>query len=146
MTIDIEDFRRYLAGLDKEVRQRLLRILPTKLGNIAVRMFKQNFQDEGFFGKRWQEVKRRGTKGAAGRRKILTGPNGDLGRSIQMKTGEGEVTIHSDLPYSEAHNEGTANAGRSHNVRIPQRQFMGKHPDLTKALEKKIKEELGRTK
>lgn len=128
------------------MRRQLSRDLPKKIGNLAVRMFKENFQKEGFFGRAWKEVKRRlqGAKGAAGRRKILTGPTGNLGRSVQFIPRDGSVTIESDLPYAEAHNAGTSNAGRSHNVRIPQRQFIGEHPDLTAAIEKKITEEISK--
>lgn len=140
----IQDFSHHLKGLKEELQRQLSRGLPKKVGNIAVRMFKKNFQKESFFGRAWQEVKRRiqGVKGAAGKRKILTGPTGNLGRSIQFIPRDGFVTIESDLPYSEAHNEGTTNAGRSHNVRIPQRQFIGESPELTAAIEKKIEDEI----
>ena len=36
--------------------------LPDILGQAAVDAFKQNFQDEGFFGSGWQEVKRVGPR------------------------------------------------------------------------------------
>lgn len=140
----IQDFSHHLKDLERELQRKLQRDLPKKLGNLAVRMFKENFQGEGFFGRAWKEVKRRimGAKGAAGKRKILTGPTGNLGRSIQYTPHDGYVVVHSDLPYAEAHNEGTSNAGRSHNVRIPQRQFIGEDPKLTAAIEKKITEEI----
>lgn len=137
----IQDFSKHLEGIRWSLRLQLERDLPKKIGNLAVRMFKNNFQKEGFFGKKWKEVQRRGTKGAAGRHKILTS-SGNLGRSIQATPGDGYVTVYSDLPYAEAHNEGTNNAGRRHNVRIPQRQFMGESKELTEAIEKKIKEEI----
>lgn len=88
--MEIQDFSKHLEGLEAAVKRQLERDLPKKLGNIAVRLFKENFQREGFFGQRWQEVKRRrdGSKGAAGSRRILTGPTGDLGRSIQMTPGD----------------------------------------------------------
>jgi phage gpG-like protein len=69
---------------------------------------------------------------------------GNLGRSIQFLPRDGSLTIESDLPYSSAHNEGTSNARRSHNVRIPQRQFIGEDPKLTAAIEKKITEEISK--
>ena len=142
--MQIQDFSKHLEGIEAAVKKQLERDLPKKIGNLAVRMFKENFQKESFFGRAWQEVKRRiqGAKGAAGKRKILTGPTGNLGRSIQFIPRDGSVTIESDLPYSEAHNEGTNNAGRSHNVRIPQRQFIGESPELTAAIEKKIEDEI----
>lgn len=144
--MDIQDFSHHLQHLEDSLKRQLQHDLPRKLGNLAVRMFKENFQKESFFGRAWQEVKRRlqGTKGAAGQRKILTGPTGNLGRSIQFTPRDGSVTIESDLPYSSAHNEGTTNAGRSHNVRIPQRRFIGESPELTAAIEKKITEEISK--
>ena len=141
--MQIQDFSHHLEGIEAAVKRQLERDLPKKLGNLAVRMFKENFQKEGFFGRAWQEVKRR-LKGAAGHHKILTGPTGNLGRSIQFVPRDGSVTIESDLPYSSAHNEGTTNAGRSHNVRIPQRRFIGESPELTAAIEKKITEEISK--
>lgn len=144
--MQIQDFSRHLEGIEQAIRNQLAKDLPRKIGNLAVRMFKENFQREGFFGRAWKEVKRRimGAKGAAGKRKILTGPTGNLGRSIQYTPHDGYVVVHSDLPYAEAHNEGTDNAGRNHNVRIPQRQFMGEDPQLTAAIEKKITEEINK--
>ncbi len=144
--MQIQDFSRHLEGIGQAIRNQLAKDLPRKIGNLAVRMFKENFQREGFFGRAWKEVKRRimGAKGAAGKRKILTGPTGNLGRSIQYTPHDGYVVVHSDLPYAEAHNEGTNNAGRSHNVRIPQRQFIGEDPKLTAAIEKKITEEISK--
>lgn len=144
--MQIQDFSHHLQHLEANLKRQLEHDLPIKLGNIAVRMFNDNFQKESFFGRAWKEVKRRlqGVKGAAGRRKILTGPTGNLGRSIQATPRDGSVTIHSDLPYASAHNDGTSNAGRSHNVRIPQRQFIGESPELTDALEKKIEQEINK--
>ncbi len=142
----IQDFSHHLKDLEEAIQRQLSRDLPNKIGKLAVRMFKDNFQNESFFGRAWKEVKRRlqGAKGAAGIRKILTGPTGNLGRSIQSIPRDGSVTIVSDLPYSSAHNEGTTNAGRSHNVRIPQRQFIGESPELTAAIEKKITDEISK--
>lgn len=144
--MEIQDFSHHLEGIEAAIKRQLERDLPEKLGKLAVRMFKDNFQKESFFGRAWKEVKRRlqGAKGTAGIRKILTGPTGNLGRSIQSIPRDGSVTIESDLPYSSAHNEGTSNAGRSHNVRIPQRQFIGESPELTAAIEKKITDEISK--
>lgn len=137
--MEIQDFSQYLKDVQDDVRQQLEQDLPDEIGNLAVRRFKLNFQKESFFGKPWLEVKRRqnGTKGAAGSRKILT-ESGDLGDSIDYETHDGSVTVFSDLPYSEAHNEGTKTAGRNNNVTIPQRQFMGEHENLTQLIKKKI--------
>lgn len=145
--MEIQDFSHHLQHLQDNLKRQLHHDLPSKLGNIAVRLFKENFQNESFFGRAWKEVKRRlnpKTRGAAAHRKILAGPDGNLRRSIQFTPHDGSVTIHSDLPYASAHNDGTSNAGRSHNVRIPQRQFIGEDPKLTDALKKKIKQEINK--
>lgn len=84
------DPHKHFARLQLEIKQAIDHDLPIIIGNEAVRLFKKNFQDEGFFGKPWQQVKRRQThtvkyktksgmhsrivpkaKGAAGTRKIL---------------------------------------------------------------------------
>lgn len=137
--MEIQDFSQHIQGIQDDLRHQLERDLPEEIGNMVVRRFKLNFQKEGFFGKPWLEVKRRqnGTKGAAGSRKILT-ESGDLGASIDYETNEGSVTVFSDLPYSEAHNEGTKKAGRNHNVTIPQRQFIGEHENLSNLIIKRI--------
>ena len=129
--------------------------LPKILGNKAASMFRQNFQDEGFFGTKWKEVKRRQpmtvtvtlksgkkkkkqlpcAKGADGKRKILTGRTGNLGRSIQYKVSKAQVTIYSDTKYGKAHNIGDM-TGRGHKVKMPKRQFIGDHPKLHAELEK----------
>jgi hypothetical protein len=74
--MEIQDFSHRLEGIEAAEKRQLERDLPKKLGNLAVRMFKENFQKESFFGRAWKEVKRRlqGVKGAAGKRKNLTGP------------------------------------------------------------------------
>ncbi len=74
--MDIQDFSKHLEAIEAAVKRQLERDLPHEIGNLAVRMFKENFQKESFFGRAWKEVKRRlqGVKGAAGKRKNLTGP------------------------------------------------------------------------
>ncbi len=144
------------AQIKLKLRQALDHDLPIICGNEAVRLFKRNFQREGFFGQPWKEVKRRQThtvsvrtksgvrtrtvppaKGAAGSRRILTGNTGDLGRSIKMKTAPAEVTIYSDVVYSAVHNDGLR-AGRGRGFIMPKRQFIGDSPELQRALKAKI--------
>ncbi|MGI6078052.1 MAG: phage virion morphogenesis protein [Bacteroidales bacterium] len=116
-----EEFKKHLASLSINIRKAVNNDLPKKIGVEAVRMFSQNFQQEAFFGKRWQEpLRRRITEtktktgkikyiplgqGTAGSRKILTG-TGDLGRSIQYRVEGKKVVVYSDLDYSKIHNEG----------------------------------------
>jgi phage gpG-like protein len=133
------EFINHLLNISKEMRKFTHEDAPVIMGKNAVDHFTENFQQEGFVNnglQKWDEVKRRMNPkitGAAASRPILTGETGDLGMSIDYKNAEnGEVTIFSDLPYSEAHNEGTTTAGRSHNVTIPQRQFIGDSAELDK--------------
>ncbi|MBE6331668.1 MAG: hypothetical protein E7070_05130 [Bacteroidales bacterium] len=127
---------KYFAQLGVKIERAVMHDAPLIIGNELVKAFKQNFQDEAFFGKKWQDVKRRTnpTKGkehlADARRKILTGRTGNLGRSIRKEVRDGSVRIYSDLPYSAAHNEGTTTAGRGHHTVIPQRQFIGRSKEV----------------
>ncbi len=118
------EFSRHLRRMNDEVRRAVNSDIPKKVAAKAVSLFKQNFQDEGFFGRKWKDVQRRQThtvsyktksgvktrtvppaKGADGQRRILTGRTGDLGRSIRWKTEPGRAVIYSDLPYAAAHND-----------------------------------------
>jgi len=154
------DFTLKLKTLPAQLK-RALHDVAIITGKQAVDMFKENFQQESFNGKPWQEVKRRQdsrnfkvisrgkNKGqsravnAYGSRKILTGDTGDLGESIKYKyMGNASVTIYSDKPYAAAHNEGTRTAGRGNRTVIPQRQFMGPSPELDKIVETELKRKL----
>ncbi len=156
-----EQFRKQLANMHLNVEKAINEDIPRIAGNEVARLFRQNFQQEGFFGKKWDEVNRRKTKevsyktkngklktktitnarGADGKRKILTGRTGDLGRSIKVKTEPRKAIIYSDLKYSLAHNEGTSNAGRGGRTRIPKRQFIGDSPEVQAAVERIIKDQ-----
>ena len=120
---------------------------PEYAGNIAVEKFKENFENEGFFGNGWQEVQRRipGTKSynsvanrhpADTKRKILTGRTGNLRNSINYRTEPGTAIVYSDTPYGVYHNDGTE--------KLPKRQFMGENPELNKAVMDKLEDELNK--
>lgn len=156
-----DDIGKQFARFTKKIEKALRRDAPRVAGKEAVRLFKLNFMDEGFFGKRWKEVKRRRVvevsyrtkkgnrrakyrtrgKGADGRRRILTGRTGNLGRSISSKPEVGQVTVIADATYSAVHNEGLR-AGRGKGFAMPRRQFMGDHRKLQEALAKKIESEI----
>jgi phage gpG-like protein len=168
-----EEFKKRLSDMKKGFKEFYDAAGPAIAGNTAVRLFKENFQTESFFGRKWQDVKRRqndrnfktlkrgknkGQKravNAAGQRKILTGETGDLGRSIQVKeAADGHAVIWanpsafgSKQPYGAVHNEGLR-AGRGAGFRMPKRQFIGDHPQLRKAiadeLDRKINEILNK--
>lgn len=159
-----EQFSQRLTRMNEQLKKAMDNDIPKIVANRATQLFKQNFREEGFFGKKWKEVQRRQLhtvkyktktgkvktkvvpvgKGVMGRRKILTGRKGDLGSSIRWKVEPGKAIIYSDLKYSEAHNEGTNNAGRSHNVHIPQRQFIGDHAKINEMVKKTIEERMGK--
>lgn len=143
----------YFARWTKRLTDMIDKDAPLIVGNKALSLFKRNFREEGFFGEKWPDVIRRTGKqyrytskngkartrivkpqpGAFGRRPILTGQTGDLGRSLEMKTASGEVTVSSNLVYSAIHNDG-GRAGRGHRSLIPRRRFMGDHPQLVAEL------------
>ena len=144
-----EEFTIKLNRMATETNAVINNALPVIVGKKAVDFFQEGFQNEGFTDSNlepWQEVKRRQnpkTKGAASSRKILTGATGDLGESIQYTPGTAEVTIHSDKPYAEAHNEGTTTAGRNNNVTIPARPFIKESAELNKIITEEIERKLG---
>lgn len=167
----LKEFQLHLKGLQKEFQDLYDKYAPYIAGQTAVRMFKENFQKEGFFGEGWQEVKRRQdsrnfrtikrgkNKGEVRakytwvRHKILRGKTGDLGKSIHYKVlKNGTALIYTDpnaitskKPYGRVHNEGLR-AGRGSGFTMPKRQFMGDHPklrtEIVKELERKLREKL----
>jgi len=81
-----EEFSIHIKEMGQRAEQFVNKDAPDYAGNIAVEKFKKNFEDEGFFGNKWQEVQRRqpGTKAykavanrhpADTQRKILHCPN-----------------------------------------------------------------------
>lgn len=146
--MDAKDFEIKLNKLCDEFPSVINHSLPVVIGKKAVDFYEEGFHNEGFTDTAlvpWQEVKRRQepvAKGAKGSRPILTGDTKDLGRSIQAEEGTAEVTIHSDLPYASAQNEGTTNAGRSHNVTIPARPFIQESHELDREIQEEIERKL----
>lgn len=154
------DLSKFLEKKAKEVKRYIDRDAPRIVAKMARDHAKQSFQDEGFTDdtfQKWDEVKRRkeenlkrGKRGgilknqaAAQTRKILTGESKDLKKSIQSDIISSElVEIGSDLLYARPHNEGTDNAGRNNNVKLPKRQFLGKSKQLEKEMTEKFEKDL----
>ena len=144
-----EQFAKHLLKVSKEIEAYINNDAPEIMGVIARDHFTESFQNEGFTDEKfekWEEVKRRMNPkitGAKASRAILTGDTGDLGMSIDYtNAANGEVTIYSDKPYAEAHNEGTTTAGRNHSVTIPQRKFIGDSETLNKKILDELKHDL----
>lgn len=111
--------------------------LPVILAKETEKAFVKNFAQGGFFGKKWLEPQRRkpGTnaykypkkRGLSRRTKPTLTMTGRLrravGTSTRVKTFE-LIKLVVDLKYAARHNDGLAG--------MPQRQFMGEHPELTK--------------
>ena len=175
------------------IRQRLKSIdISLDLANTVKNESLGNFSNQGFNGKKWQEVQRRtpGTKayrsakGSARTRAILQGKgSGRLRRDVANSVSSGKrnsnwsYTLVVNNPYANIHNEGgtidkgastktlefkiNEKTGRSkfakqgkgnfqqdvnigaHQIKIPQRKFMGMTPKLNKMLLNKINQRIG---
>jgi phage gpG-like protein len=134
------DFKR-----EQQELTRLFAALPRLAGNIALNHYDSSWDREGYLSNRLSRWKQRARPDAnqarLGPRKILV-RTGRLRRSLQMRVSGKTVTIYTDAPYAQAHNEGfsgTVNQrvkahtrrgrpvrahSRTMNVRLPQRQFM----------------------
>ena len=124
------------------------------VGVEAKNHFQEAFQYEGFADDsdypatdvQWKEVKRREnlnkkqSKRAAGKRKILTGETGDLGDGFYYDYTSGTVTIKNPVEYAKIQNEG-GKAGRNGSSMIPARKFMGGSKVLMKKIIKKFHKE-----
>ena len=149
--MDGQQFAEHMLNASQEVENYINNDTPEIMGKMAVDHFTEAFQEgtEGFTDnglEKWEEVKRRlnpKITGAKATRPILTGDTGDLGMSINYtNASNGEVTVYSDKKYAEAHNKGTTNAGRSRNVVIPQRQFIGDSEVLNENIIKELGSDL----
>ena len=125
------------------------------IGVKATELFDRNFEQQGFFGKKWDKRKNNVDPG----RGILIGKgSGTLRKGAQKPKRSGNsLTWEFDVPYAKIHNEGgTIKAvqsvrpfsrtvkgkeqkvrafTRSVNIKMPQRQFIGDHPQLRQAME-----------
>ena len=118
-------------------------ILPRVLSIETKKFFLNSWADQGWDGKKWEEVKRRipGTKeykypkkkGVASRhgRAILVGKGtGNLRKAVQNSLKEAtfnRILFRVELQYAAVHNEGLP---MRNGKRMPQRRFMGDSPSL----------------
>lgn len=126
----------------------------TDIGVKATELFDRNFENQGFFGKKWQARKGNTDSG----RGILMGRgSGRLRKGVQRPKRNGNTLVwRFDVPYAKIHNEGgTINAtqnvrpftrvvkgkeqkvrsfSRKVNIKMPQRQFIGDHQELRNAV------------
>lgn len=111
-------------------------------------MFDRNFERKGFFGDKWEPRKNTKAKGS------LLHVTGKMRRSLRGTVRGNGVHFTSPLPYTSLHNEGgkfqqqvrahtrrNRHTGKTHKVRshsrtmtMPQRQFIGDHREVQKAI------------
>lgn len=127
----------------------------TDIGVKATELFDRNFEQQGFFGKKWQQRKNNSDSG----RGILMGKgSGRLRKGVQTPKRNGNLLVWQfDAPYAKIHNDGgtikTTQSVRSFsrtvkgkeqkvrafsrnvNIKMPQRQFIGDHPTLRLAIQ-----------
>lgn len=126
-------------GNQKKALERVLLNLPKKIAKLSLNAFKDNFKNQGFFGKKWKNVARKDPKSIwyQGKRKAnkpILSMTGALKKSIRVDSvGQGKMLIVSDLQYSVKHNEG---------IGIAKRQFIGEHPNLNEACMLEISDNL----
>ena len=93
---------------------------------IAIQSFVSNFEQEGFFGERWVDNRRKGH--------ILL-KSGRLRSSIRvLKRGAYNRQVGSKLDYADIHNFGQKISRSKSGKRMPQRKFIGKHNSLDRKI------------
>lgn len=120
--------------------------------------FDRNFERKGFFGRKWPPRKFHNNRGS-----VLM-QSGKLRRSIHAQVRGTAVVFTSAVPYAAVHNEGWSGTRRAHtrrikskdkktvitqhvkahHVTIPERRFIGDAPEVRKAVEEIIKENVER--
>lgn len=143
-----EQFSQLLGKQREALKHAFARTLPVKIGNEAVNFARDNFRKEGFMDgslKPWPPAKRKSNPKHPDRAyATLSSRRMHLYKSIQKRTQPGVAIIYSSVPYATAHNDGTRNAGRSHRVVLPKRQFIGPSKTLDEKARKIIDTEIKR--
>lgn len=104
--------------------------------------FDHNFERKAFFDRRWKPTKKIMRIGS------LLLRTGALRNSIRSQIEGMNIKYTSSLPYADIHNRGgvikvPAKKGaskknkisRGHSITIPQRQFIGDHPQVKKSIQ-----------
>lgn len=128
-----QEFKDIIRKNKEQLKRAISRTIPVKVATTAQHHFRDNFRKSGFDGgmRPWQRSKRQNDPKHPDRNyKTLMSRRERLYRSISKKTEPAKAIVYTEVPYAKAHNEGTNNAGRNHNVHIPKRQFMGESRTL----------------
>nr|DAQ43559.1 MAG TPA: tail morphogenesis protein [Caudoviricetes sp.] len=140
-----EQFAKRIKQNAAEIRMLTDRILPIKVGAIAKKHFRENFEKGGFVDNglhEWKPAKRLSSKYGDKKNKTLMSSRKHLYSNTLDIPRRGGVKIENRTPYAAAHNEGTTTAGKNRNVTIPRRQFIGDSAELTEKIKKAIKKEM----
>ena len=148
-----------LKGIERAIAE-ALRGMPEQIGMMAVNFTKQRFVDQNWLytsPQPWKKRSRNRRGGKARQRGAVLVDSGRLKRSIRIiKTTLDTVTIGTDVPYAQVHNDGfdgkqyvkahtrkgrTVKAHRR-KMKMPKRQFLGSSAALTREIEKFIVESL----
>ena len=98
---DWRDFERDLKIAAGQMNG-LVRELPGLVGAVVLNSIDNNFRSESFFGQAW--APRKVGKGNEGRAILVQ--TGRLRRSFLLETSGLTITIFTDTPYAQIHNEG----------------------------------------
>ena len=144
-TMTPEQFAKKIKQNAAEIRMLTDRILPIKVGAIAKKHFRENFEKGGFVDNglhEWKPAKRLSSKYGDKKNKTLMSSRKHLYSNTLDIPQRGSVKIENRTPYAAAHNEGTTTAGKNRNVTIPRRQFIGDSAELTEKIKEAIKKEM----
>ena len=140
-----EQFTKMIKQNAAEIRMLTDRILPIRVGAIAKKHFRENFEKGGFVDNglhEWKPAKRLSSKYGDKKNKTLMSSRKHLYSNTLDIPRRGGVKIENRTPYAAAHNEGTTTAGKNRNVTIPRRQFIGDSAELTEKIKEAIKKEM----
>ncbi len=144
-TMTPEQFAKMIKQNAAEIRMLTDRILPIRVGAIAKKHFRENFEKGGFVDnglQEWKPAKRLSSKYGDKKNKTLMSSRKHLYSNTLDIPRRGGVKIENRTPYAAAHNEGTTTAGKNRNVTIPRRQFIGDSAELTEKIKEAIKKEM----
>lgn len=143
-TMTPEQFAKMIKQNAAEIRMLTDRILPIRVGAIAKKHFRENFEKGGFVDNglhEWKPAKRLSSKYGDKKNKTLMSSRKHLYSNTLDIPRRGGVKIENRTPYAAAHNEGTTTAGKNRNVTIPRRRFIGDSAELTEKIKEAIKKE-----
>ncbi len=115
---DWRDFERDLKIAAGQMNG-LVRELPGLVGAVVLNSVDNNFRSESFFGQAW--APRKVQKGNEGRAILVQ--TGRLRRSFRLETSGLTVTIFTDAPYAQIHNEGGVITGTANVAEYTRNQY-----------------------